>query len=307
MVFVPIAHAVVVAGALAWRARDPRERAAVRVAALRAAGGFALSASLTFLLYAPVLPQMLAFFLRPGAGSTTAAVEWKSPLWLLNETLRGLGLGLALGWLGLAAGLALFAAGGIALLRRDPVFTLLIAVPPILGGLALLALGRNLWPRFFFHEAGFAALVAAAGARALGGRRLGTAFAVALVVASAVTLPRALALPKQDYRGARDFVRAEQEAGDRVVALDVAGEVYGRYYAPDWVHAKDGAALDAARAAEGRTWVVYTLPRYLAATQPALMQQLEREYELVREFPGTVGDGVLVVRRSVAGRDDGGR
>lgn len=318
MVFVPAAHAVVLMLLVARRRRalaadDLPVRLALNAAARRALAGLALSASATLVLYALVLPQMLAFFLQPGAGSTTAAVEWKDPLWLVNETLRGLGLGLALGWIGLAAGLLAFAVGAIALVRRDAAFAALCALPAVLGFAALAALGRNLWPRFFFHEAGFAALAAVAGAssvaawiaRLSGGTpdgrlavRLGTAAIGALVIVSAVTLPRAWRLPKQDYRGPVARITAEAGPADRVVALDVAADVYRRYYAPHWASAKDAAELEALEAPEGRTWVVYTLPRYLAATQPGLVERLEKDYELVEAFPGTVGDGVLVVRRS---------
>jgi len=321
MVFVPAGHALVGAFLAVRRLRalapgDTEGRRALALAAGRAAGGLVLAGTLTLTLYALVLPQMLAFFTRPGGGSTTAAVEWKNPLWLVNETLRGLGLGLALGWLGLLAGLAAFAVGAGALLRRDPVFAALAALPAVLGAGALVALGRNLWPRFFFHEAGFAALAAAAGASAVaaalvrGAGRAGDArlaprlasLAIGLLVlASAVALPRAWRLPKQDYRGPVARIEAEAAPGDRVVALDVAGEVYRRYYAPPhWTSARDEAELAARLAPAGRTWVVYTLPRYLAATQPGLVARLETDYELVAAFPGTVGDGVLVVRRSRA-------
>ena len=316
MVFVPLAHGLVVLGLVAARTPSAGPRATIR-SALPAFAALASAGSLTLLLYAPVLPQVLAFFARPGGGSTTAAVEWKSPLWLLNETFRGLGVGLALGWLGLAAGCAVFATGGLRLLRRDPTVAGLFALPPTLGGVALLALGRNLWPRFFFQEAGFAALVAVDGACALGAlaaravrargpwpARLELAPALLLIVASAITLPRGWRLPKQDYTGARDFVRAEARPGDRVVGLDVAGEVYHRYYAPEWAWARSREELETDLAPAGATWVLYTLPRYLGATQPDLVAWLERDFELVRSFPGTVGDGAIVVRRRPAPAGD---
>ena len=45
-------------------------------------------------------------------------------------------------------------------------------------------------------------------------------------------------------------------------------------------------------------WVLYTLPRYLEAKDPELMTILERDFELVRVFPGTLGDGAVIVRRA---------
>lgn len=309
MVFVPAAHALVV---LALAVSQRRGRAM-----WKPAGAWALAASLTLQVHALVLPQMLAFFSTPGAGTTNAPLEWKSPLWLVNETLRGLGLNLALGWSGLAAGAALFAAGGLGLLRRDRIAAVLMALPAFLGGAILLALGRNLWPRFFFHEAGFAALFAVEGALVLGhaiARRTGatatsgpriaeSAIALLLVLGSAASLPRVYALPKQDWSGARDFVRAERGPDDLVVAVDLAGIVYGRYYAPEFARADDSGELAALRvhARQGsvatRTWVLYTLPRYLAVVQPDLLRVLESEFDVARTFPGTLGDGAIVVAR----------
>jgi hypothetical protein len=309
MVFVPVAHALVRVGLGVARARDAGAGAAVRALAPGLLA-LVLAASLTLLLYAPVLPQMLEFFLRPGGGSTTAAVEWKSPLWLVNETLRGLGVGLAFGWVGLVAAGSVFATGGLRLLRRDPTLAALFALPALLGIAALVLLGRNLWPRFFFHEAGFAVLIALEGACTLGAfaaralrapsdwrPALAVAPALLIVFASAATLPRGWQLPKQDYTGARDFVRRELRPDDRVVALDVAGEVYRRYYAPEWSWARSLEELRNQTAPTGTTWVLYTLPRYLHTTQPDLFAHLERDFELVRSFPGTVGDGAIVVRR----------
>ena len=52
------------------------------------------------------------------------------------------------------------------------------------------------------------------------------------------------------------------------------------------------------RTGSGRTWVLYTLPSHLAAAQPELVEILESEFELLKVFPGTLGDGQIVVRRS---------
>ena len=72
---------------------------------------FALGGVLTLGIYAGVLEQLFELYTRPGGGTTTAAVEWKNPLWLVNETLRGLGFGLAFGWIGLAGAVVLFGPG----------------------------------------------------------------------------------------------------------------------------------------------------------------------------------------------------
>jgi hypothetical protein len=68
------------------------------------------------------------------------------------------------------------------------------------------------------------------------------------------------------------------------------------YYAPEWKLARTLEELEAARAAEAGTWVVYTLPGYIAQTRPELLEALERDYEHVRSFPGTLPHGEMIVR-----------
>ncbi len=287
----------------------------------RVLGAFALAAALTLLLYAPVLPQLAAFYLRPGGGTTTAAVAWKSPLWLAAEAIRGLGAGLVFGTVGVAGAALLFGAGAWSVLRRTPTAAALFVLPAVLGAATLIMLERNLWPRFFFNELAFAALFAVRGAGVLGdglarawsrrrepaGRgaarepRLGTMLAVGLVVASALTLPRNVRLPKQDFSGARNFVVAAREPADRVVALDLAAEAYQRYHAAPrhgFVYARTREDLEAHAATAGRTWVLYTLSEHLAAARPALWHTVEHDFETVRVFPGTLGGGAIVVARS---------
>ncbi len=304
-VFVPLAHALVIA-ALALRAH----RRGVRVDLLAPLVAFSFAGLATLTLHALVLPQMLAFFLSPGAGSTTAVVEWKSPLWLLSELFRRLGVGTVGGTIGVAGSLVILAPGVLWFVRRDATVTGLFALPPLLGAAVLIALGRNLWPRFFFHEAGFVVLGAVHGALRAGGliaprllaapramqRALRLLPVVVLLAAAAAGLPRTLRVPKQDFEGARDYVRALAGPADRIVPLDVSAEVYARLFAPEWEGARDRTELAARLAPGGRTFVLYTLPRYLASTQPDLAAWLEQDFRLLRVFDGTLGDGAIFVR-----------
>ena len=300
MIFVAAAHGLIVVGR-ALRAGT----GGTRVAPLWA---LTLTGWLTLHLYALTIPQVLDYFTDPGAGSTTAAVEWTKPIWIFNETVRNLGVGLELGWLGAGSALLFGAYGLLRVWRRDRLLTLGMLLPAVLGGLTMVGLGRNLWPRFFFNSFGFVALVAMSGAVGLGdsstrawprGRNvLAIAPALLLLLASAATLPRVYRHPKQDYTSARDYVRANLVQGDEVVALHMAGHVYSRYYAPEWPEVSNLEELMSHRAGDGRTWVLYTLPSYLAASQPELVEMLESEFELLEVFPGTLGDGQIVVRRS---------
>ena len=93
------------------------------------------------------------------------------------------------------------------------------------------------------------------------------------------------------------FVRARAAAVDRVLVVGKAGKAFQQYYARDWPHVGTLAELQAHRAVDGRTWVLYTLPRLLAETAPDLVSVLESEFDLLRVFPGTLGGGEVIVRR----------
>jgi hypothetical protein len=309
--FVALAHALV------WVAlglRSPDRRAATLLPPL---GGLALAGSLTLLGYALVLPQLVAFYQQPAAGVTTAAVEWKSPLWLAAETIRGFGVPVALGATAAALAALPFVWSGVALLRRAPAAAFAFALPGALLLTALVALERNLWPRFFLNALGFAALLGADGMLRIGAalaarapvalaRTAPGALAALFVLAGALAppLPRLWSLPKQDLTGARDFVRAEAAPGDAIVGLDLVGEDYAAYYAPDFALVFTQAELEShaasARRAGGRTWVLYAFGSYIEARDPALWRTIAA-FEEVAAFPGTLGGGTIIVRRAPAG------
>ncbi len=310
MGFVALGHGLVW---IALALRSPERRLGTLLPPL---GGLALAGTLTALCYAFVLPQILAFYQQPAAGVTTAAVEWKSPLWLVAETIRGFGVPVALGAALLAVAAVPFAWSGLALLRRAPAAAFAFVLPGALLLAMLVALERNLWPRFFLNALGFAALLGADGmlrigdalaARLRGAHALARwaphALAGALVLASALAppLPRLWTLPKQDLLGARDFVKAHAVPGDAIVGLDLTGEDYQAYYAPEFALAFTQAELEA-RAARGagRTWVLYSFGGYIAARDAAFWRTIE-SFEEVAAFPGTLGGGAIIVRRSPPG------
>jgi hypothetical protein len=53
--------------------------------------------------------------------------------------------------------------------------------------------------------------------------------------------------------------------------------------------------------------VVYTFPQHMAATHAALWAHLERDFEPVRRFAASVGDGEVVVMRERGAETPGGR
>ena len=261
--------------------------------------GFALSAVLALLLYIPLLPKLLPTLLAPSVGGTTA--EWRNPLWFVAETTQGLARGLPGGWVTLGLAALIVIGGLVSYVRRSPAITALMLLPAIITGAALFIAEHNLWPRFFFFAAGFAALIVMRGifmvAPALWpsrARELALAVAAILILASATTVPRAWS-PKQDYLAARNFVDGTIRQGDAVVTVDMTEVPFIDYYGRPWLLAVNGAELASIEAAHARTFVLLTFPVRVAAISPDLWAHVQRNYRKMAEFPGTVTGGEIIV------------
>lgn len=152
MVFVMGTHALIFL--VVWL-RSGRRSAPLAMAA----AAFALCVTFTLQLYALALPE----FLRTGASEFSPPSEWINPLWVVRESLRSLQVGFAGSAVALWGGL-LVAAGWFDILRRNARAAWAMVLPAVLGGGAMLALGHNLWPRFFFFSMGFGLLIAIHGA-----------------------------------------------------------------------------------------------------------------------------------------------
>ena len=264
-----------------------------------------LCGSLTLQLHALALPE----FLQSGLHEVSLPSEWTNPLWVIAESVRSLRIGFS-GIAVVLCGGALVGVGWLSLLRRDWRAGLALVLPALLAGGLMLALGHNLWPRFFFFSMGFALLIVVRGAmeapRLLlalvarpGSERLATAAGLTLVgliiAASAATVPRNYRLPKQDFTGARDYVEQRRQPGDAVVAVGLAAMDYGRYFAPHWSVAEAQSELETIRQAHATVWLVYTLPIQVKAYRPDIWRIVEQDFEVVKIFPGTLGGGEVYV------------
>lgn len=316
MVFVPLAHALIAVTELGWRSARGNAAGALRRFA-HLAGAWLLSATLTLQLYALTLPQFLT-----GEGFHEASLpsEWSNPLWVITESARSLSIGLGASIV-VVAGLVVAAIGWIGIARRDPAVALALVLPPALGGLAMLALGHYLWPRFFFFAMGFVLLIVVHGtcetprvilrllltsrSHDVLAMRAGVALTCFGILLSAVALPRVYALPKQDFVGARDYVEHTQTPTDAVVAVGLAGTAYRRYFAPHWLTADSADALRDVLDRHDRVWLVYTLPVELEAYRPDVWRMVQEDFEVVQVFPGTLGGGQVTVCRERNGRERG--
>jgi len=269
--------------------------------------GFALGALLTLQLYAALLPDVVATLgAQSAAASGGAAVaSWKSPLWTVVEIVRSLPFGPA----SLAAALAAFAIGTtglVSLARARPFDALLLVLPSAIALAVLLAVHFNIWPRYFLVALGFGAIlgvrgvfvcVAAAAGRFPGNRwldppeRAATALCALAIAASALSVGQSYRYPKQDYPGALEWVAAHLSRDEVVATTGLASLAYGRYYEPSWPAVDTVAQLERLQAQHDGVWLVYSFPIHLRATRPELFERIERDFEPVARFPGTLGDG----------------
>lgn len=267
--------------------------------------GFAFTALIALVLYALVLPQFSHTTSEPiMAGQET---EWNRPSWFWTETLSGVARGLPGGWVTLVLGSAVFALGVVSYLRQGPWILALFFSGIAMTAAAVIAMGAHLWPRFFFFAAGFLVLIAVRGlcvlARSLArgplaGRAplLETSFGLVACAAAGIGLPRAFA-PKQDYAGALAWLQRERAPSDAVVTVEMTRMPYENLFATDWSEVDNLAQLMALEDTHARTWLVYTMPTLIRAREPELWTRIERDYETLREFPGTVVGGAIVVAR----------
>jgi len=298
MVFVVAGQVAVYAILVIFRQREARW-------SWRAPAAWILGATMTLQLYALSLPE----FFRTAISEVSMPSEWTTPLWSLMEIVRGLQIGYS-GAAVLLAGALMFFTGWLHLFRQSPRAGLIMTVPGILGAAFMLSSSHNLWPRFFLFMIGFGLLIAIHGAfliprlllrpirAAADGRlavRVGMTAAGLLIAASAATVPRCYALPKQDFTGALAYVEQNRSVGDAVVTVGLAGHAYGKYYAPQWTVVETPDQLASVRAQHPRTLLVYTLGIELKAFHPELWRAVEAEFQTVRVFRGTLGGGEVYV------------
>lgn len=297
--FVALAHGLlylVMRARPRWGAQPGHAANAETEAGWRPLAAWLLAGSLTLQAYALALPE----FFRTAIHEVSLPSEWLNPLWVVREFV----LGFSKAWFGpvaVLAAAAFVAAGYLSIVRKDWRAAALMALPALLGGGTMLALAHNLWPRFFFFAMGFGVLIAIEGAMASArlllkpapARRAGLALASLLVVASAATLPRGYALPKQDFTGARDFVERSRRPGEQAVAVGLAGRAYRGYFAPGWGAPQSVQELETVRP----TWLVYTLPIEVRAYHPGLWRSIQTDFSVVKVFYGTLNGGEVYVCR----------
>ena len=271
--------------------------------------GFVLCGVLSLLLYAPVIPRVLAHTV--GVARDPVHYEWASPVWAVAEMLRGLRSGTAGGLLAVGIGGLILLSGLVSYWQEDRFAVGLMVLPGLITAAAVLATSHNFWPRFFFFEIGFAMLLVVRGAMLLGrlgsrmiggsekfGLQAGTAVVLLMLLASVVPLRAEYLYPKQDYLGAMKFLDEQQQPGQLVMTVGSVTTPFRRYYGRQWPLVLTRSQLDAALESNHATWLVYAMPNSIRTSQPEVWEAIQSKFTVVRAFPGTLGGGTIYVTKS---------
>jgi mannosyltransferase len=270
------------------------------------------SATLTLQFYALSLPE---FFSR-GLHEESKNSEWTNPLWALAEAVNNLSFGVA-GYVIAICGAAFIFFGWLKIFGKNKRAALLMITAPLGAGVFMFFAGHNLFPRFFFFAMGFGLLIAVCGAyelpnalfkllnkfylfknyNAVNCQSFGLICAGLLIIASLLTLPRNYSLPKQDFSGARNYVEQNHLANEKIVAVRIAGEMYGRYFAPQWTNVKTEDDLENIERSQDKIWLIYTLSPEIKAFRPQLWEAIGKNYQIEKIFPGTLNGGEIYVCR----------
>ena len=215
-------------------------------------------AALSLLCHGFLLGQMF-HFMRTAERS---GLGWDRIGEFLPVVTNGLVLGFGLA--GLIAVSLLGAAGLYSYWQQTRLVAGILLFPLALNLALLIAVHVGAYPRSFLYELPFALLIAVRGAAQLSKwLRLGPAAVpiacAVLLVAAAFPLLRYYRYPKQDFTGALRYARGHKSVQDRLVAVDLAGVCYQKYYAPDMAVPKSVAELEQMRGASGTVWVLYSI------------------------------------------------
>lgn len=290
------------------------------VMTLRPAYGVALSILVTLLLYAPIIGQAVRTIGEVSSASqavaaTSTLAEWRSPLRALREIGASISAAGPLVPFILIGAVLVLGVGIAALYRRAPVLTAIYVLHVPFATILLYLVGVRIWPRYFFVDIGFIMMALVEGVIvwsalvtgwlgldrrwAGAGRALAVAGVALMALVSAGLLARNYAYPKQDYIAARDHVLRNAAPQDRIASVGLAAYAYGHYYAPQFARVESGADLERVRTrTPGATWLLMSFPHQLLSARPDVSAELDRHFEKVAVFSGTLGDGAVWVYRS---------
>ena len=273
---------------------------------------YLVGGALTLAFYAPILTSV--FDVASTVNETSAVdvmQEYQNPLWSILEAFRTVvgSLGPLLGLV--AAGvIGLSLIGGKTLHKDNPYFATIVGVHIALTMAVLLALGMRVWPRFFFVDIGFLMLLIVVGVRTvcdwapryvnvIPARLAFPLAALAMTVVSVGLVVRNYSAPKQNLAGAVTYLEANAADGADIYAIGVAGPLYNSFYGANWQVIETPDAFETAMANSESAYFVIAFPGRYFRVLPQMDEMTDSgALELVKRFPGTLGDGnVLIFKR----------
>ncbi|MEO8376271.1 MAG: glycosyltransferase family 39 protein [Candidatus Sumerlaeota bacterium] len=268
------------------------------------------------LMYSVVLPEFLNYQKYFYQQDETSGFRPFS-LEFVAEMVRGIGEGFGPGFiLGAIPLLLVGAAGFYVFCRRHRATAMMLTMPCILMMTYMIGRGIPVAPRYFliaipvvFMTAvyaifGFAAWV---GQRSQWSQNRARCAALAVImlaaVASAAALPRLYRYPKQDYTGAIRFLQSVRKNQEPILVIHYAErgtEYYGEKLGlekKDLVIVRSNETFNEQEslAREHGAYAITTLMRALRLENPAITESLNTNWKRVKDFPGTIGNGGIIV------------
>jgi mannosyltransferase len=258
-----------------------------------------------------ILPRFTSVFLNP---VQLVSQGWNIPLRVINEIIKALGVG-SIGLYLLGMVVIFSTIGFFSYSKSEPIVVWLVLLPIILSTMVSILLSHFIWPRFYFYLFGFGVFFLLRGIeeiskwipahfkmRAINPNHVATYMSAALILISAATVPFAYG-PKQDYAGALNYIQANQQANDGVVAIGFTLIPFRDYYHQDWQMVTTVDELRDTLQQHQRVWVIYTLETVLDSQHPELMNYVRQNIPVVKQINGTLTGGEIKIGLIEAGID----
>lgn len=285
----------------------------------RFAAVFSASGLLVLQLYVLVIPQALSYVDKTYNVKSTGFEAFS--LEFLAETIRAISLGFGPGALfGAIPFLLIAGAGFVVALRRNWIMIGALALPGVLTAVFLLVAGLTFSQRFFLLWLPLAVISAVVGLHAIAGvfvRKTGKPKRHAVVltgllvllgaVGSAASLPHYYRVPKQNFSAPVEFLEEVRKPGQIVIAIHTA-ELGIRHATRhlnavenvDYFYVRSVPKLKAVMStyAPEDVFLVTTFPRALRIEHPDLADEIGQTWQVIKTYPGTIGDGDVSVWRA---------
>lgn len=287
----------------------------------RLIGVFAVTTFFVVQLYGAFIPQAFVYIQTTwGSKTTQGFLIFSSDF--LAELIRGISAGLGSTLILIAFPFAAIF-GGIGffiLFRRQWTLMSAFILPIILTLSYVILQNLAIYPRFFLLALPLAILVTIQGIDTISRfildkinprfRTLTPKVVIVFVllgcVVSLISLNRYYTVPKQPYRTSLEYIKANRQPGEIIIAVNLMEAGY-RYYGKEFglqedidffiIHSEKMLDDVLSKSDQNNQYLVTTFFRGQSATHPELMARIQQDWMVVKTFPATLGDGEVTVWR----------